>query len=208
MWLDEFREVNRVYGDCAIRCRPQASGVVEECVAESDALPLGFELIEDSPDYAVDMWGNVISRKLPGNSKRGVRRWSLKRQRLRDGYPFVSLSLADGKRNVPVHQLVAKAFLGPRPSGHEVAHTDGIKTHNCVWNIRWATHQENIEDRGRHGTTQKGERHGLAALNPLKVRVMRHLFREGFTNREVAVLFHVAPSTVASVHRGETWKHV
>lgn len=57
-----------------------------------------------------------------------------------------------------VHQLVAAAFLGPRPEGLEVCHNNGDQYDNRVENLRYDTHRENIRDQVRHGTHAKSSR--------------------------------------------------
>ena len=41
------------------------------------------------------------------------------------------------------HRLVAAAFLGPCPAGHEVNHRDGQKQHNHVANLEYVTRSQN-----------------------------------------------------------------
>jgi hypothetical protein len=50
------------------------------------------------------------------------------------------------------HQYVLEAFVGPQPSGQEVRHLDGNRSHNHVSNLRWGTRSENARDMLRHGT--------------------------------------------------------
>src|SRR5690606_6570320 len=59
------------------------------------------------------------------------------------GYPQVYLSV-EGK-TVPrkVHALVAEAFIGPRPEGHQIAHNDGDRLNSRLENLRYATAAEN-----------------------------------------------------------------
>lgn len=65
---------------------------------------------------------------------------------------FVRLT-KDGVRSVQsVHVLVAEAFLGPRPEGHEVCHNDGDRDNNCLTNLRYDTHSGNMLDAVSHGT--------------------------------------------------------
>ena len=53
------------------------------------------------------------------------------------GYAQVNVKM-DGRRITPmVHVLVAQAFLGPAPAGHEVDHRDRDRTHNHLHNLRW-----------------------------------------------------------------------
>lgn len=71
-----------------------------------------------------------------------------------NGYKQITLRTADGGYVTPrVHQLVAVAFLGPKPSpDHEVCHNDGTRTNNVVENLRWGTRWENAQDKRLHGT--------------------------------------------------------
>lgn len=51
-----------------------------------------------------------------------------------------------------VHRLVAEAFIGPCPSGHEVCHGQEGKQNNSIENIRYGTRSDNQLDRRRDGT--------------------------------------------------------
>lgn len=69
-----------------------------------------------------------------------------------NGYLKVRLT-ADGRgKTWNVHQLVAAAFLGPRPNGYETRHRDGNHMHNHLSNLRYGTRSENAQDSIRHGT--------------------------------------------------------
>jgi len=57
-----------------------------------------------------------------------------------------------------IHQLVAEAFLGPRPEGMDVAHWDGKPGHNAASNLRYASRSENQLDMRRHGTHLNGRK--------------------------------------------------
>ena len=56
------------------------------------------------------------------------------------------------QQNLPVHRLVARAFIGPRPEGAVIRHLDGDKHNNSAANLCYGTQAENIEDEFRHGT--------------------------------------------------------
>lgn len=61
-----------------------------------------------------------------------------------DGYLQVKLC-RDGKyKTVRVHQLVARAFLGPAPEAMEINHLDNDRTNNCVNNLEYCSHADNV----------------------------------------------------------------
>lgn len=51
----------------------------------------------------------------------------------------------------PVHQLIARTFIGPRPDGMDVCHNDGDPTNNRAENLRYDTRTNNILDVYRNG---------------------------------------------------------
>lgn len=69
-----------------------------------------------------------------------------------DGHLKVSLSRDNQATTRLVHQLVAEAFIGPRPAGMEVRHLNGIAADNRAANLQYGTHAENVRDRNEHGT--------------------------------------------------------
>lgn len=72
-----------------------------------------------------------------------------------DGYYVVTLSKGGISKKVPVHRLVAIAFLGNPGCGYEVNHKDFDRTNNNVENLEWLSHADNIcktIDAGRHVT--------------------------------------------------------
>jgi hypothetical protein len=118
------------------------------------------------------------------------------------GYCYVELRGVNRKRRVTVHILVAEAFHGPRPSPrHEVAHWDGIATHNSADNLRWATHAENVRDQQRHGTLCTPILHGsshprakLTDQDVIRIREAYHGRRGQLT--ELAHVYGVHRSTI------------
>lgn len=97
-----------------------------------------------------------------GTQMTSLRRGAVLGQRLNTrGYLCVGLN--GGKRNTAarVHQLVALAFLGPRPQGLYVLHNNGIQTDNRAINLRYGTQRDNLLDAVRHGTVQRGIRQRL-----------------------------------------------
>lgn len=125
------------------------------------------------------------------------------------GYPQATLKNASKRQTVDIHSAVAKAFLGPRKDGMQVAHQDGDRANAQLSNLRYATPAENCADKQRHGTQPKGE--GVwhrARLTHSAVLEIKTLLRQGDSRAQVARRFGVAYTTIANIASGQTWKHV
>lgn len=115
-------------------------------------------------------------RSIDRRDRRG-RRWpgKLLAPTLRDdGYYDVRLSLDGVVRTRKVHQLVAEAFIGPRPDGEEVRHRNGDSTDNRASNLHYGTRSDNLRDAVEHGTHAMAKRtecpRGHALIEPNLVR--------------------------------------
>lgn len=61
-----------------------------------------------------------------------------------------------GKRNIEVHLLVAKRWLGPKPGpDYQVDHINRNRSDNRVENLRWVTRQDNCANRIFGGTLKQ-----------------------------------------------------
>lgn len=119
----------------------------------------------------------------------------------RDGYEKITLSNRGVLKSAKVHQLVALAFLGPKPSPrHVVAHWDGSRRNNTPANLRWCLPKDNSADRERHGTVPRGLRHGKAKYSDEAIAAVR---ASSATTDDAARLFGMTPSYVRRVRRGE-----
>jgi hypothetical protein len=89
----------------------------------------------------------------------------------KDGRRVVGLWRDGQGRTRYVHNLVARAFLGPCPEGMECCHWDGDVANNRPGNLRWDAHAGNMEDMARHGNNHESNKthcpaeHLLAAPN-------------------------------------------
>lgn len=72
------------------------------------------------------------------------------------GYVFVHLWRDRKRSRRPIHQLVAEAFVGPRPPGYIIDHLDSTPGNNRPLNLEWvtdSTNQKRSYDRGRKHAT-------------------------------------------------------
>lgn len=112
-------------------------------------------------------------------------------------------------RTAMVATVVCETWHGMRPPGKEVAHENGIRTDNRPCNLKWKTSTENHADKIRHGTAQRGERHGLARLTDDAVRDIRASYAAGgVTLLELGERYGVSKSTVFGIVDRQTWTHV
>lgn len=119
------------------------------------------------------------------------------------GYAIVWL---DGRMQ-RVTRILCEERDGPPPSpNHEAAHSCGKGGRGCVnlKHLRWASPSENQMDRAVHGTSNRGERHGLAKVSREQVLEIRKLAKT-CSYREIATRFSLSPSTVGGIARGTSW---
>lgn len=159
--------------------------------------------------YEVSDRGRVRSVTRIGNDRTGKLRIDsgrvLRPGMHKGGYLVVCFSVKRARRMFRVHCLVAEAFIGPCPTGHQVAHGDGNPAHNHVGNLRYATRPENEADKLLHGTHNRGERHGNARLTADAVREIRARVAAGERQTAVAAHFDVGRRTVSSITHRRTW---
>ena len=93
----------------------------------------------------------------------------------RAGHLKVALVSASQCRQVYVHVLVLRAFVGPRPRGYWGLHYDGQPTNNTLANLRYGTPKENSADAKRIGSKLGGPR----TIPDRAVTAVRAAVREG-----------------------------
>lgn len=127
------------------------------------------------------------------------------------GYRVIRLSSAGQKTSFSVHRLVLFAFVGPCPDDHECAHWNGTRDDNRLENLRWATRQENHQDKVRMGrvAANHGEDCPNTSLKEAQVVEMRTLYAEGgVTHQDLADRYGVSSkSVVGRIINGKRWIH-
>jgi len=125
------------------------------------------------------------------------------------GYAHVSLSVDGQAKTKRVHRLVAQEFLGEPPfQGAVLAHNDGDRLNNRADNIRWASLEENQEDRRRHGTKTCGSAVKCAKLHETDIPKIRERLQRGETCVDIAQSLSVSTSTISLIQRDKIWRHV
>lgn len=119
-------------------------------------------------------------------------------------YPAVTIHDGPGgeiSQTKRIHQLVAVAFLGPKPGpGYEVAHLDGTRDNNNAANLKWVSRAENCGHRIEHGS------YGMK-LTVSDVRdIRRRLGAREVKVKELAREYGVSAHTITSVRDRKTWR--
>lgn len=161
-----------------------------------------FVPIKDFEDYLINDEGTIWSTKIyrgrhpkflkPGNAnKHGHQQVTL----CKNGKVFTKL----------IHRLVLETFVGPCPDGMECRHLNGNPSDNRLNNLRWGTHKENMLDRNKHQTDNKGERSYLSKLTWEDVRQIRSLHKQGISKQNIAKLYPVKRRKISWIVNNKTW---
>ena len=159
-----------------------------------------------APNYFITDQGEVFSKNYRGTG----RTQKLKLTRNERGYLTACLWVVDKKKNFYVHRLVAMTFIPNLNKFPQVNHKDTIKSNNSKNNLEWCTNSYNHLHAYRNGRkSMNGERSGSSKLTEIEVLAIRKRFAMGnISQKELSVLFDVAPTTVTSIINRKTWKHI
>ena len=90
-------------------------------------------------EYLIGNHGTVVSTKFNKNKV-------LKQEKTNGGYLRVKLYKNKKYKRYLVHTLVAQAFIKNPKNKNEIDHIDGNPLNNNVDNLRWVTHEENMNN--------------------------------------------------------------
>ena len=93
--------------------------------------------------YECSNYGEVKSLERLDNRGRHLKEKSLKTQKNRKGYLYVTLSKNGVKKPIYINRLVYSTFVGDIPDRLEVNHIDENKENNRVENLNLMTSKEN-----------------------------------------------------------------
>lgn len=113
---------------------------------------------------------------------------------------------ANGRKS-RVHRLACEATHGEPPTpGHDAAHLCGNGHNGCVnpHHLQWKTDAENEADKVAHGTSNRGERHGMAKLQRDHVVEIRRLCGT-MPQSEIARRFGISQAAVSAINSRKAW---
>ena len=137
--------------------------------------------------------------------------WRKRKATLTRFSPYLTISLrrSDGTHATPyVHRVILEAFSGPCPEGMESRHLDGNPEHNAILNLKWGTHDENHEDKLKHGRHQIGSRHHNAVLSDSDIPIIRKMAKRGVRPKAIAISIGKSIIAIRGVLEKKSWTHI
>lgn len=157
------------------------------------------------PNYEVSSHGRV-RRSTPGRNTYVGR--LMAPVTLKIGYLAVGPVVNGKNRTIYVHELVADAFIGPRPEGASINHIDGVKTNNAPSNLEYVTHAQNMRHAANSALMVRGEKHPAHKLTEACVKQLRADRAGGMSFSKLAIKHGISIATAFNVATGKYWSHV
>lgn len=156
--------------------------------------------------YMISNMGRVISIHIPGvNKNKSVQ---LKTAITKFGYELIRLPVYGDVKNFKVHRLVAQSFLPNPDKKRTVNHKDGNKLNNCLSNLEWNTHKENIRHAIDNGSFADGVRHSRATLTRNEVLEIRILKSAGVSIKRMMKLYNKPRYIISLCASNKTFNNV
>jgi len=162
----------------------------------------GIEIWEPVPEY-----GGMYEISNLGRIRSFKRSKAIFMKGLPGEYIRVVLAKGNVRKTYTVQELVLLTFVGPRPKGLLVLHTNDVKKDNVLHNLSYGSRKDNRLDRKKNGleNSSRGEKNGLSKLTADQVREIR---LSTLSSRKLARKYKVASSTLLAAKHGKSWKHV
>lgn len=107
------------------------------------------------------------------------------------------------------HELALAHRVGPRPKGMFVLHGPCVSPACMNYrHLRYGTPRENNLDRRRDNTAPLGIKNPMAKLTDEKVAAIRQRYKNGESQRNLAIEYGVGVMTINRAIRRELWSHV
>lgn len=118
------------------------------------------------------------------------------------GGGYLQVTLGGGKREY-IHRIVATVFLGDFSSFLEVNHKDEDKQNNCVSNLEWITHCENLS----YGTANERMKASMSRISKKIVATRDEKIHLRFNSINAAERAGFVRQCIVRCLRGEVKKH-
>ena len=128
---------------------------------------------------------------------------------LNKGYCQVSLSTnKDSSKGYFIHRMLMIEFCPiPNFKLYEVNHKDGNKLNNCIWNLEWSTHDDNIHHAYRTGLCPVYEDHPKATItNEQAEEIGRLISLDQYSYDEISNITGIKKSIIKTIGEGYAWR--
>ena len=121
--------------------------------------------IPDFTGYKADKQGNIYSMLQTGcrnrfDKSKWVEPKKLKVRTTKTGYGRVYMrrDSTNLREDVYIHRIIAKMFIPNPHNFSDVNHKDSNPLNNCVDNLEWLSHKDNLEYGFSHGNMSRNEK--------------------------------------------------
>lgn len=164
--------------------------------------------------YQVSDWGRVKSLDRFIETSKGIRHYKEKILKTylagtNKDYHYIKLHKDGITKSFEIHRLVAEAFIPNPENKPQVDHISGKKNDNSVWNLRWATQPENLnnENTKQYNNPKLSNQLYQYTLDDELVRIWPSLgeaVRNGFDKRAL----QRCCSGIRKKHKGHKWSKI
>jgi hypothetical protein len=126
------------------------------------------------------------------------------------GYLVITVRKDGQQKQLRVHRFVWETLVGEIPAGKVINHKNGIKTDNRLSNLELVSNQENIihawNELGR--ISVKGQDKPQSKITEKQALEIISMCANGFSNKEIGVLFNLHPNYISLIRHNKRWKHL
>ena len=127
-----------------------------------------------------------------------------------NGKDYLIVNLRKNNRNYckSIHRLLAEAFI-PNPNNYsDVNHVDGNRQNNCLSNLEWCTHSENIKHSYKlENRSALGENNAKCKTNEKIVNEICKYLELGFKSSYIRDLGYDY-NLIRAIKQKRNWKHI
>ena len=133
------------------------------------------------------------------------------------GYNYIMMSTSEGPKPIQIHRIMMIVF-NPVMNYEtlDVNHRNGIKSDNYIWNLEWATRQENIIHAYNHNLMHKGELHPTAKMTEEDVKKIIELLpkvgdSKQLTSKQIIEIVgnsNISEKMVDDIRKKSSWSYL
>ncbi len=125
-----------------------------------------------------------------------------------NNYLSVMFSKNKKQKRIMVHRLVAIHFISNPNNYRTVNHKNGNKQQNCVSNLEWMSHKQNVNHAIEIGLMDNaGENNGQCKITEKEAKEIKNL-KGKLSSAKVAQTYGLSSSHILRIWSGKKWAHI